>query len=374
MSEPLTQQIDEPEQIGEPDPRPSASETREETSSNYRNKSTQTVRRQGTRSVRTQTVMPATSKSSPNKQVLECLSFPEAQAFSEVTAVVTGIENTQYHGETSTIKEVNFESITSSISEELAASHCHIPVNASSFTESDESSEEDSDKPVDKQTVLVERKLHKIRSNLFDKDQILDILGQCVQCGSKCIITAENQIGLCFKICIACSADSQHYFGWATGPCMSKMAAFHLLLASSILATGMELLKVLCLFQALKIPNLKQRELSNILKYYAIPVVYNVWNAEQPSRLQEVEGEPIVIASDMRVDSPGHSGLFGSGSTLDMTRNVILYMQAIKVNLIALKYMTFPSLLYIIALRLHMKKWECRLTFFDILYTGPQMD
>ncbi len=104
-------------------------------------------------------------------------------------------------------------------------------------------------------------------------------------------------------------SHSQHYFEWATGPCVSKMAAFHLLLASSILATGMESSKVLRLFQVLKIPNLKQCELSNILKYYAIPAVYNVWNAEQSSRLREAEGEPIVIASDMRVDSPGHSGL-----------------------------------------------------------------
>jgi hypothetical protein len=52
-------------------------------------------------------------------------------------------------------------------------------------------------------------------------------------------------------------------------------------------------------------------------------------------RLREIEGEPIVIviASDMHVDSPGHSGLFGSGSTLDMKRNLILDTQVIKVNL-----------------------------------------
>ena len=49
--------------------------------------------------------------------------------------------------------------------------------------------------------------------------------------------------------------------------------------------------------------------------------------------LREIEGVPIVIASDMRVDSPGHSGLFGSGSMLDMKRNVILDTQVIKVNL-----------------------------------------
>ena len=177
----------------------------------------------------------------------------------------------------------------------------------------------------------------QIKFIIFE-EAILDVFRQCVQCGSKCVISAENQIG-------SCSTNGEHYFEWTSGPCVSKMAAFHLLLVSTIIATVMESSKVLRLFQALKIPNLKQCELSDI-KYYSIPAVYNVWSAEQPARLREAEGEPIVIASDMRVDSPGHSGLFGSGSTLDMTRNVILDTQVIKVNLIALKYMTFPSMLY----------------------------
>ena len=94
----------------------------------------------------------------------------------------------------------------------------------------------------------------------------------------------------------------------------------------------METSKVLRLFDSLKIPNVKQCELSNILKNYVIPAVYSVWQTEQNARLKEIEGKPIVVASDMRVDSPGHSGLFGSGSTLDMGRNIILDTQVIKVN------------------------------------------
>ena len=303
--------------------------------------------------MRTQTVVAGTPMSSPTKQFLECPTFSEAQAVGEVTAVVTDIDNAQPRepnepkdaAQTSTITEVDVDSMTSSVSEESAASGGHIPVDVLSSTESDESSEEDPD--FDKRTVLVEGKppQDQIKFIVFE-EAILDVFGQCVQCGSKCVISAENQIGSCFKICIACSTNSEHYFEWTTGPCVSKMAAFHLLLASTIIATGMESSKVLRLFQALKIPNLKQRELSDVLKYYSIPAVYNVWNAEQSARLREAEGEPIVIASDMRVDSPGHSGLFGSGSTLDMTRNVILDTQVIKVNLIALKYMTFPSMLY----------------------------
>ena len=37
------------------------------------------------------------------------------------------------------------------------------------------------------------------------------------------------------------------------------------------------------------------------------------------------------IASDMLVDRPGHTGLFGSGSSLDVEKNVILDTQIIKV-------------------------------------------
>ncbi|CAB3997272.1 Hypothetical predicted protein [Paramuricea clavata] len=117
-----------------------------------------------------------------------------------------------------------------------------------------------------------------------------------------------------------------------TGPTVNGMPIFHLLLASGVLATGMECSKVLRLFAALKIPNVKQRELSNIFKYYAIPTVYNVWQKEQLSRLNEIDGKSVVVASDMRVDSPGHSGLFGSGSTMDMDRNTILDTQSTEVK------------------------------------------
>ena len=123
------------------------------------------------------------------------------------------------------------------------------------------------------------------------------------------------------------------------------MPVFHLLLASGVFATGMESSKVLRLFAALKIPNVRQRELSNILKCYAIPSIYNVWQKEQVSRLDEVSEKSVVVASDMRVDISGHSGLFGSGSTLDMDRNIILDTQVIKVTY-ELNYMGSQVLIY----------------------------
>ena len=51
--------------------------------------------------MRTQTIMAATSRSYPTKPIVECPSFPEADAVAEVTAVVTDVDNVQSHGEPS---------------------------------------------------------------------------------------------------------------------------------------------------------------------------------------------------------------------------------------------------------------------------------
>ena len=47
--------------------------------------------------------------------------------------------------------------------------------------------------------------------------------------------------------------------------------------------------------------------------------------------LKDLHGKKVVVASDMRVDSPGHSGLLGSGSTLDVDRNLVLDTQIVQV-------------------------------------------
>ena len=168
------------------------------------------------------------------------------------------------------------------------------------------------------------------------EEAMLEIFNKCGHCGSECIVTMENQIGSLCTICSRCTTG-EHYFEWTTGQSLFKMPAFHLLFASSILATGMESSKVIRLFNALGIPNVKQRQLSDILKNYTIPAVYKVWQEAQSANLQEIENEPIVIAPDMRVDSPGHTGLFGSGSR---ERNIILDVQVIKVTMIFLLFIS----------------------------------
>ena len=104
------------------------------------------------------------------------------------------------------------------------------------------------------------------------------------------------------------------------------------MIASSVVSIGMECAKALRLFDSLKIDCFKRREFSNLLTAYVIPAVFSVWKGEQQSLLNGIQNKSICVASDMRVDSPGHAGLFGAGSSLDVDRNVILDTQIVKVS------------------------------------------
>ncbi|CAB4002145.1 Hypothetical predicted protein, partial [Paramuricea clavata] len=323
--------------------------------SNTRVKSTQTsTKKPAKRTVRTQTLMtststffqtPAATRSVETQMLttsdLTCAMEMEysttspspasgAQPVDSVTLTMPdNVTTIRADSTQTTVTEVDMESVKSSSSSTAETVTLHsdlnVPIKTSS-TESDESSEEDIDS--EKRTILMHGKppQEQVKFIVFE-EAILDIFGKCAQCGAKCIVTMENQIG---SSCSSCTTKAEHSFEWSTAPSLFKMPAFHLLLASGILATGMESSKVLRLFNALNIPNLQQRELSNILKNYVIPAVYEVWQEEQSARLREIQGHEIVIASDMRVDSPGHSGVFGSGSTLNMGRNVVLDTQVIK--------------------------------------------
>jgi hypothetical protein len=281
-----------------------------------------------TRSVKTQTHIDATSG----------LFHEMKQSFrASESSLALQLENEIGKGQTSTsvtetsgIQQSEFEvDEVSSASEESVEQEFEYSPTEATTTESEDTSEE-----VDSKTrVLLQQgkpPQEQIKFVVFE-DAVLEAFGTCSLCGSKCTVTVESQRGSSCKITSCCTRESNHHLEWMTGPTVNGMPVFHLLLASGVLATGMECSKVLRLFAALKIPNVKRRELSNIFKYYAIPTVYNVWQKEQLSRLNEIDGKSVVVASDMRVDSPGHSGLFGSGSTMDMDRNIILDTQVIKV-------------------------------------------
>ena len=297
--------------------------------------------------------------------MLECLYLTEAQAGGEVTAMSTNIDNPQPLGELNEPKnttqmsitteiDVNVGSMMSNVNEESAVSDSHIPVDVLLSSETEKSSKEDPD--FDKRTVLVEGKplQDKIKFVIFEEAILAVFSVNAYSVVQNASLLLKINFAHVSKFAARVEQTMNTISSGLLVRACQKMG-HSILLGSAILGTGM-------------IPNLKQCELSNILKYYTILAVHNVWNAEQSARLQEAKEEPIVIASDMRFNSPGHSGLFRLGSTLDMARNVILDTQVIKVNFIALKHDickcdTLSKLLHY-HVSTHKKNLKSGLTFF----------
>ena len=202
------------------------------------------------------------------------------------------------------------------------------------MTTSDYDSELDEDsKEHDEPIMLTSTKSIKDQLKfIICEESIVKTFSVCMKCGSQCSVFIRSRVGSCCVICIACTSSAAHNISWSTGPLMNRLPALNLLIASSILSTGMECNKTLRFMESLNILCFKRRELSNIQSGYVIPAVFNVWKLKQQKLLTRIKDKSIIIASDMRVDSPGHSGLLGSGSTLDVERNVVLDTQVVKVT------------------------------------------
>lgn len=184
----------------------------------------------------------------------------------------------------------------------------------------------------EKQTTLTSDKCYKDQIKFVVwEESIANVFRFCFKCHALCRVVLESKIGTYCKISVLCPLHSEHNFSWTTGPVSNRLPVLNLMISSSIVSTGVEPSKILRFMDSLNILTIKLREFSNLQSAYVIPAVFNVWKKEQLSLLDGIKDEPICIASDMRVDSPGHCGVFGSGSTLDVDRNVILDTQVIKV-------------------------------------------
>lgn len=165
------------------------------------------------------------------------------------------------------------------------------------------------------------------------EEALVETFQSCAICGANCVVTTNGMMGTYCKFDILCANYANHRFSWSTGPLHNHMPILNLLMSSATMCGGMHPNKVIRFFQSLNIPFIKQREYSNLQGAYVIPAVYNVWEAHQKEIVGKVSGKTATIASDMRVDSPGHSGLLGAGSSLDVERNLVLDTQIIQVKL-----------------------------------------
>ena len=98
-------------------------------------------------------------------------------------------------------------------SEDSDKSNDNFSANEATSAESENCEDEDESEEVVKRTLLQAGKppQEQIKFIVFE-DAILHPIGECGQCGSKCVVVMRKQIGSCCEICTTGTVDSNHYF------------------------------------------------------------------------------------------------------------------------------------------------------------------
>ena len=97
------------------------------------------------------------------------------------------------------------------------------------------------------------------------------------------------------------------------------MAAGNLLMSSAILLSGATYTKIAILAEILGLCFFSEKTFCTIQDSYLFPVINEVWEQEQDTVFNDLEGKDLWLSGDGRCDSPGHSAKYGTYTMIDQT-------------------------------------------------------
>ena len=147
-------------------------------------------------------------------------------------------------------------------------------------------------------------------------------------CHNTCTGEVAYKVGTFISVKQHCS-HCEHKRLWSSQPRIKG----NILLSAAILFSGATLRKILRVLSHMKVACFTERTFYHHQKRYLEPAVISVWEAKQSTLLAQCRatGVPLIIGSDGRADSPGHSAKYGSYDILDLTTNKVIDMQLVQV-------------------------------------------
>ena len=138
-------------------------------------------------------------------------------------------------------------------------------------------------------------------------------------------------VGTCLVVSWAC--QSGHVGGrWAAQPSCDKIRAGNLTLASALLLSGNSYTKVGMMFNFCNLQYFSSTLFNQYQQLYIIPAINEFWEEHKQQVWSDKRGKDIVLSSDGRNDSPGHSAQYCTYSLADMEDASILQMNVVDVR------------------------------------------
>ena len=184
----------------------------------------------------------------------------------------------------------------------------YVPSKHELSDDSNNSEPEEDSKPVNPQNVV---------KYLVFKEQLDKLLKRCPECGAAVRKKHTSTQGTMLLATLKCINGHAHT--WNSQPVIKGMAAGNLLMSSAILLSGATFTKIATLAEILGLCFFSEKTFCSIQDSYLFPVINEVWEREQDTVFNDLEGKDLWLSGDGRCDSPGHSAKYGTYTMIDQT-------------------------------------------------------
>ncbi|XDV25962.1 hypothetical protein PO909_029784 [Leuciscus waleckii] len=116
-------------------------------------------------------------------------------------------------------------------------------------------------------------------------------------------------------------------------PVVGSTPVGNLLLSASLYFSGASFFQMKKVFESMHLKMFKYRTFRRHASMYLEPLIIYKWKKEQVDLVKDLcEADKVIIGGDMRADSPGHSAKYGSYTTMDLQKNLIIDIQLVQSN------------------------------------------
>ena len=142
-------------------------------------------------------------------------------------------------------------------------------------------------------------------------------------------------VGCTLEIRWRCKAG--HCGDWFSSNMVSRVYINNIQSAASILFTGNSFNKVSLLAKSLHLAFISSTTFLTYQKKYLAPQIHHMWKSTQLQMFEALGDQPVVVAGDGQMDSPGFSAKYCTYSLMHGTLDYILQVEIVDVRQAQLK-------------------------------------
>lgn len=196
-------------------------------------------------------------------------------------------------------------------------------------TDISESVAEPHDSAVTEESGLLEQTSYNVSKYIVFESCLRELFETCPLCETKCNVQCRR-MGSYVSFTQHCPKCSYHR-KWESQPVIGSTPVGNLLVSAATYFCGASFIQFEKICKAMQLQIIQYDTFRRHARNYLEPAVIHKWNLDQKNLFSKLqEGGKVAVAGEMRADTSGHLGKYGSYTLMHPDSNTILDMQLVQ--------------------------------------------